>query len=125
MLCSQAAQLFVPPAVVRVAFVVLQEEPGLVQLPFTGAAEFFVLRPEHNHVNIVIPGNEPLVPHRTQKRSAIQGIGHLMLPANPVQFDQHFQFNALELFQLFIGYLICFFHIKLSFSAWQALLCWD
>ena len=48
----------------------------------------FVILSVHQHIQIVIPGDEALMPDRTQKRTGKQKIGNIQLFTNSVEFTQ-------------------------------------
>ena len=94
----------------RCVFLVLQEVAlGRILLPKCDKA--VVRFPGHTYIQIVIPGNEAPVTNRSQKRTGIEGVFYVMLPAEAVKYFQCFQHGQLKLTENFIV------HYFLSFSS--------
>ena len=54
-----------------------------------------IIGSQHGDVQIVVPGNKPLMPHRPQGRAGKEDIGNIVDTADPVKLRQQLQQNLL------------------------------
>ena len=60
--------------------------------------KLFIVLPWHSDIDVVIPWNKALMSDRSKKRTSSEVISYVVMPANFVDFLQHFQFYFLKLF---------------------------
>ena len=83
------------PAVIRITLIILKKKTRRIQLFLTYPSELCILFSEHNHINIIIPRDKSFVADCAQQRTAIQRILNIVLLADSVHLNQHFQLNTL------------------------------
>ena len=70
------------------------------------AAEFLIILPQHSHVHVVVPRNEPLMAHRAQKGAAGEKIGNVVFLAHPADLLCNFQLGQLYFSQQFPFHMV-------------------
>ena len=65
--------------------------------------EQIVILTQHPNIGIIVPRDITLMPDGSEEASSKQDVVDIVLSANPVKFDEHFQFDQLHLSKLFWG----------------------
>ena len=73
----------------------LQVVDRAIQLGGRQRHKALVVRPQHDHVQIVIPRDESAMPHGTQRRTGKQCICNMVFFAHAVDLVQHLQQGQL------------------------------
>ena len=64
--------------------------------------ELFIIRPRHDDIQIVVPGDEASVTHSAQQRSCGNVIPEIILMTDTVDLVKYFQFKTVKLVQCFL-----------------------
>lgn len=95
-----AAKLAVAPSKAGRVRVILEVEAARVKFRRASLAESFILGPQQRDVRVIVPRDEPSMPHRAQERAGDNVVMDAAFFADTVGFNEELELDALELAQL-------------------------
>ena len=66
--------------------------------------EFFIVRPRHSDINIIVPRNIAMMTHSSQQSSHTQEIAKMVRRTEGIKFHQHIQHDLTHFFDCYLAH---------------------